>query len=218
MLHFIILHGVECWSNSWHGVSVSLPGVWVQEIKRMTVAYFTHGLFITCTQKSRYIYKSFIAIFTRCSAFPPNPTPCIIDKTTQLYLLGEQLLCSWWRIPIEPCLWSSNNCPTPLLLPLSPFHTLQFKLHYLHRRHQQFRSSSSGTVSICPISPCTEQTPPPDLWRRVNLCARFMAESGSKRWGSGTQIFFFSRHSFINWFLAVLHDAWQAITQIFDIL
>jgi hypothetical protein len=30
-------------------------------------------------------------------------------------------------------------------LPLSPFHTPQFKIHYLHRRHQQSRSSLSGT-------------------------------------------------------------------------
>jgi hypothetical protein len=39
--------------------------------------------------KSPYIYKSFIEIFTRCTAFPSNPTPCIIDKTTPLYLLKE---------------------------------------------------------------------------------------------------------------------------------
>jgi hypothetical protein len=55
----------------------------------MAVMYFTHGLFLTCTQKSCYIYKSFIAIFTRCTAFPSNATPCIIDQTTLLYLLGE---------------------------------------------------------------------------------------------------------------------------------
>jgi hypothetical protein len=46
-------------------------------------------LFLTCTQKSHNIYKSFIAIFTRCTASPPNPTPGIINKTTPLYLLGE---------------------------------------------------------------------------------------------------------------------------------
>jgi hypothetical protein len=31
---------------------VSLPLVWMQEIKRMMVVYFAHGLFLTCTQKT----------------------------------------------------------------------------------------------------------------------------------------------------------------------
>jgi hypothetical protein len=50
-------------------VLVLLPQVWIQDIKRMTVVNCTHGLFLTFTQKSLYIYKSFIAIFTECTAF-----------------------------------------------------------------------------------------------------------------------------------------------------
>jgi hypothetical protein len=55
----------------------------------MTLVNFTLGLFLTCTQKSHYIYKSLIAIFTECTAFPSKLTPCIVDKTTSLYFLGE---------------------------------------------------------------------------------------------------------------------------------
>jgi hypothetical protein len=78
--------------------------------------------------------------------FHPNQTPAPFVKLPRFTCLESQLLCLWWRIPIHPCLWSANNCPTLWLLPLSPFHTPQFKLHYLHRRHQQSRSSSSGTI------------------------------------------------------------------------
>jgi hypothetical protein len=70
-------------------VTVSLPQGRVQEIKHMTLVNFTHGLILTCTQKSRYIYKSFIAIFTKCTTSLPNPTPHVGNKTTPLYLLGE---------------------------------------------------------------------------------------------------------------------------------
>jgi hypothetical protein len=34
--------------------------------------------------------------------------------------LENQLLCSWWQIPIHPCLRSANNCPTRCL-PSHPF-------------------------------------------------------------------------------------------------
>jgi hypothetical protein len=85
--------------------------------KKLNV-YFTHGFFLTCTQKSRYIYKSFIAIFTRHTAFPPNPTPCIINKTTPLYLLGEQaslLVVTNTHPPLSPSAQISSNmfqfCP-----------------------------------------------------------------------------------------------------------
>ncbi len=57
--------------------TVSLPRGRFQEIKRMALVNFTNGLFLTCTQKSHYIYRSFIAIFTRCTTFPPDPAPCI---------------------------------------------------------------------------------------------------------------------------------------------
>ncbi len=37
-------------------------------------------------------------------------TPCF--PPTRVYLLGELTSLLWWRIPIHPCLWSANNCPT----------------------------------------------------------------------------------------------------------
>ncbi len=47
-----------------------------------------------------------------------------------------------------------TTAPT-LALPLSPFHSPQFKLHYLHRWHQQSRSSSSRTVTVHGLLDCT---------------------------------------------------------------
>jgi hypothetical protein len=42
----------------------------------------------------------------------PNPTPCSPPSHVYFqYLENNQLLCSWWWMPIHPCLWSANNCP-----------------------------------------------------------------------------------------------------------
>jgi hypothetical protein len=116
--------------------------------KKLNV-YFTHGLFLTCTPKSRYIYKSFIAIFTRHTAFPPNPTPCIIDKTTPLYLLGEQVSLLVVMNTHPPLSLVCQQLPHPLAFaPLTLSHpTVQ--LHYLHRQHQQTWLSLSGTSMYC---------------------------------------------------------------------
>jgi hypothetical protein len=43
----------------------------------MMLVNLTHGLFLTCTQKSHYVYRSFSAVFTRYTKFPPILTPCI---------------------------------------------------------------------------------------------------------------------------------------------
>jgi hypothetical protein len=102
------------------------------------------------TQKSCYIYRSFIAIFTSYTTFPPNLNPCILMSSSALLT---------WRTSFFAC---SDEYPStlvsslptivpPLALPLAPFHTPQFKLHYLHRQHQQSRSSSSGTLHMQPI-------------------------------------------------------------------
>jgi hypothetical protein len=64
-----------------------LPQVWVQEIKRMLVMYFTHGLFLTCTQKSHYIYSHALRYLQNVQQFSTAPTPCINNKATPLYLL-----------------------------------------------------------------------------------------------------------------------------------
>jgi hypothetical protein len=104
----------------------------------------THGLFLTWTQKSRYlqiIYYNSYATFT--ASF--NPTPC--SQPSHVYLLREptSLLVV---ANIHPLL--SLVCPQlshPLLV-LPPFHTPQIKLQYLHRRHQQLQPSLSSTITV----------------------------------------------------------------------
>jgi hypothetical protein len=135
-----------------NNVNVSLPRVWVQEIKHTPMMYITHGLFLTCTQKYCFIYKSCIKIFTKCTAFLVRTNPLYQQLHNPAYLLGEPASLLVVTHPIHPCLWSANNCPTLWLLPLSPFHIPQFKLHYLHRRHQQSWSSSSGTVNVITVT------------------------------------------------------------------
>ncbi len=74
-------------------VCVLLPQIRVQEIKRTLMIYLTHGLFFICTQKYHCIYKSCIAIFTKCTAiFLSDPTLCIRNKATLLTYLESQLL------------------------------------------------------------------------------------------------------------------------------
>jgi hypothetical protein len=63
------------------------------------------------------------------------------------YLLGGPASCSWWRIPIHPGPLSSNNYSTLGSCPIHPFPTPQPTLHHLQGRHQQSRSSLSGTLS-----------------------------------------------------------------------
>jgi hypothetical protein len=47
----------------------------------MPVMFFTHGLFLTCTQKSHYIYNSRIAIFTECTAVFLSTNPLHQQQT-----------------------------------------------------------------------------------------------------------------------------------------
>ncbi len=77
--------------------------------------YYTHGLFLTCTQKS---HLTCILVFTQCTSNFPLKSPCL-NKESSLYILGGPASCSWWRIPIHPGPQSDNNCPTPWLLLLS---------------------------------------------------------------------------------------------------
>jgi hypothetical protein len=52
----------------------------------------------------------------------------------------------------------------PLALPLSPFHTLQFKLHSLHKQHQQQpQSSLSGTTILSSTTLLISRFPPFDI-------------------------------------------------------
>jgi hypothetical protein len=114
-------------------VTVSLLRGRIQEIKRMALLNFTHGLFLTCTQKSHYIYRSFSAIFTRCTVLSCHPTPS--------FHLNKHPTLLTWRTSFFLVVTNTNppmslvcqQLPHPLPLPLSPFHTPQFKLQYLLR-------------------------------------------------------------------------------------
>jgi hypothetical protein len=111
----------------------------------------SHAWFIfTSTQKSHYIYRSFIAVFTSYTTFPPNLTPCILMSSPALLTWRT----SFFARGDEYQSTLVSGLPTiapPLALPLSPFHTPQFKLHYIHTRHQQTQSSSTGTIHVRPI-------------------------------------------------------------------
>jgi hypothetical protein len=79
-----------------------------------------------------------------------NPTPCFLP--TLVYLLGEPTSLLGVANTHPPLSLICQQLPHPLLA-LLPFHTPQFRLHYLHR-HQQLQSSSSGTRSLSSDSSC----------------------------------------------------------------
>ncbi len=137
-------------------VPVSLPRGRIQEIKRKMLVNFMHGLFLTCTQKYHYIYRSFIEIFTKYTAFSPNPTPCIITVIRHPTFLTwrTSFFARGAEYPSTLVSGLPKTAP-PFALPLSQFHAPKFKLHYLHRRHQLSRSSLSGTVHKC-VALCRE--------------------------------------------------------------
>jgi hypothetical protein len=110
----------------------------------MMLVNLPHGLFLTCTQKSPYIYRSFIARYT---TFPPNLTPCISMGNPALLTWRTSFFARGDEYPSTLVSGLPTTAP-PLALPLSPFHTPQFKLHYLQRRHQQSRSSLSLTLNM----------------------------------------------------------------------
>jgi hypothetical protein len=96
----------------------SLPWGRIQEIKRMLLVHLTHGLFLTWTQKSHYIHSSYFTTFT-CHILSYPTQPLTFHNIPYFTYLENQLLFSCWRIPIHPCLWSANNCPTPCFAPLT---------------------------------------------------------------------------------------------------
>jgi hypothetical protein len=91
---------------------VLLPREWIQGIKRMTTVYFTHGLFLICTQKILFVFTRHASRCLRDVQAISSKPPCI-NKVSLLYLLGGPASCSWWQIPIHPGPQSGNNCPTP---------------------------------------------------------------------------------------------------------
>jgi hypothetical protein len=81
-----------------------------------------------------------ILIFTQCTSNPLWQSPCI-NKESPLYVL------TWMASFLLVVTNSHPPWSAPLgFYPFYPFLTPQLTLHYLHRRHQQSRTSSSGTV------------------------------------------------------------------------
>ncbi len=135
--------------SSPRGGTVSLSRGRIQEIKRMLLVNLMHGLFLTRTQESHYIYRSYLAIFTQYTIFPPNPTPCIpLDNPVVLTWRTSFFVCS----DESPSTLVSGLLTTarPLTLPLSPFHTPQFKLHYLHNIFVWDRNDFMVFVTLSP--------------------------------------------------------------------
>ncbi len=76
-------------------VGVLLPREWIQEIKRMMMMYFTHGLFLTCTQKISFVFTGHVSRYLQMyNNFQSKKNPCF-NKVTPYYLLGEPPFCSW---------------------------------------------------------------------------------------------------------------------------
>jgi hypothetical protein len=98
----------------------------------MTTMYLTHGLFLTCTQKSNlYLHDMYLGIYTIDEQFSAK-APCINKNPRFTYLEG-QLLARGDEFP-------STLVPSPVatVQPLGfyPFHyflTPQVTFHYLHR-------------------------------------------------------------------------------------
>ncbi len=139
------LIGYFCWGKgSIYIYIVSLPREWFQEIKRMMTVHSTHGLFLTCTQ------ESCLYIFTQCtiSRYLHNVctsnhyrTPCKSNKEPNL--LGGQVSCSWWQIPIHSGPLPGSNCPTLWLF--HPFPTLSAHITLFTTTTSTITPSSYGT-------------------------------------------------------------------------
>jgi hypothetical protein len=113
-----------------------LPQEWIQGIK-MHDDDVLHTWFIF------NLHTKISSVFTwHASWYLHNvqPTPCINKESCFTYLEG-QLLARGDEFPSIPV----TTAPP---LGFYPFSTQQFILHYLHRRHQQSRLSSSWTLTM----------------------------------------------------------------------
>ncbi len=112
----------------------------------MHVARASHAWFIfnLITEISLYLQILSNNIYTHRTSHPTRP---LLPIASLVYLLGEpaSLLVVTNAHHPHPCPWAANNCPTLCFAPFT-LHTPQFKLQYLHSRHQKHWSSSSGIV------------------------------------------------------------------------
>jgi hypothetical protein len=100
--------------------TVLLPRGRIQEIKRMLLVHLTHGLFLTWTQISHFIYRLYTTIFTW--QIMPHPTqPLAFHNITWFYLPGEPasfLVVTNTHPPLSPV---CQQLLHPLLCPSHPF-------------------------------------------------------------------------------------------------
>jgi hypothetical protein len=133
------------WLNVLLFLFVSLPREWIQGFKCMTMMYFTHALFLTCTQKSHlYLPYMYLGIYTMYKQFHWSPLTSIKNPCFT-YLEGQLLTCGD-EFPSTLVLSLVTTVPPLGFYPFHPFLTPQFTSHDLHRWHQQSGSSSSGTL------------------------------------------------------------------------
>ncbi len=96
---------------------VSLPRIWVQEIKRMMTVYSMHCLFLTCTQKS-HLYLHITQILNNYTMYSNFIALLEKQKGTPMYLEG-QFLARGMPIHPGPCLVTA--APPLTLAPFHPF-------------------------------------------------------------------------------------------------
>jgi hypothetical protein len=101
---------------------------------------------LTCTQKSR-LYLPNVQSIDIYTMYRLSLIELLAEITKIPNLHGGPVSCSWWRIPIHSGPLPGSNCPPFGSYPLHSFPTPQPTLNYLQRRHQQSRSSSSGTFT-----------------------------------------------------------------------
>ncbi len=112
------------------GRSVSLSREWIQGNKRMTMMYFMHGSFLTCTQKSHlYLHNMHSGIYTMYKQTSIK-APCIKKNPRFTYFEG-QLLARGDEFPSTLVPSLVTTFPPLGFNPFHPFFILQFTLQYL---------------------------------------------------------------------------------------
>jgi hypothetical protein len=138
------------------------------------LTYFTHSLFLTCTQKIICITRIHNSIFTNIQqisiekTLPPGKS-LFTYLENQFFAHGDEF---------QSTLVSGLLTTAPSLgfYPFHPFLIPQFTLHYLHRRHQQSQPSWSGTNIVYSFeiffTQCTVSENVPKQCIRLASCLR----------------------------------------------
>jgi hypothetical protein len=110
--------------------------------------YLTHGIFLTCTYNSHfYVQVTYLNIYQCTINFQRKKNPCF-NKVNHISYLESQLFARCDESPSTLVSGLVTTAPPLGFYPFHPFLTPQFTLHYLHRRYQQSRPSSFGTLQF----------------------------------------------------------------------